>query len=211
LQQLILSLRINNEASKLIVKSILEAHPDNEVIKITAAENLNPSFSVIQQLKEKYKLGGGDAAGQIVRGFKIFKEYCSTCHGADGKGIHQLAPSLVGSPRVMGDVEVPVRILLHGLTGPVDGVEYNGPMAPVSKENDQYIADVLSYVRTHLNGSGGIWFGRVRGIREKTKDRAKYWTLKELDADQKVRDAERAKADREKLKAESLKTNKSSK
>jgi hypothetical protein len=106
----------------------------------------------------------------------------------------------------MGDVEVPVRILLHGLTGPVDGVEYNGPMAPVSKENDQYIADVLSYVRTHLNGSGGIWFGRVRGIREKTKDRAKYWTLKELDADQKVRDAEKAKAEREKLKAESLKT-----
>ena len=187
LQQLILSLRINNEASKLIVKSILDAHPDNEVIKVTAAENLNPSFSVIQQLKEKYKLNGGDAAGQIVRGFKIFKEYCSTCHGADGKGIHQLAPSLVGSPRVTGDMEVPVKILLHGLTGPVDEVEYNGPMASVAKENDQYIADVLSYVRTHLNGSGGVWFGRVRGIREKTKDRTKYWTVKELEAEEKLK------------------------
>ncbi len=180
LQQLILSFRIINDASKPLVKSILDSHPTNEVIKVTAAENLNPSFSVIQQLKEKYKLSGGDAAAQVVHGYKIFKEYCSTCHGADGKGIHQLAPSLVGSPRVMGDVEVPVKILLNGLTGPVDGIEYNGPMASVAKENDQYIADVLTYVRMHLNNSGGIWFGRIRGIREKTKDRNKYWTLKEL-------------------------------
>ncbi len=206
LQQLILSLRTNNEASKSIVKSILDANPTNEVIKVTAAENLNPSFSIIQQLKDKYKLAGGDAAGQIVRGFKIFKEYCSTCHGADGKGIHQLAPSLVGSPRVLGDIEVPVKILLNGLTGPVDGVEYNGPMAPVAKENDQYIADVLSYIRTHLNGSGGIWFGRIRGIREQTKDRTTYWTLKELEADQKIRNAEKTKQEREKLKAASLKS-----
>ncbi len=204
LQQLILSLRIINETSKPLVKGILDAHPDNEVIKVTATENLNPSFSVIQQLREKYKLRGGDAAGQVVHGYKIFKEYCSTCHGADGKGIHQLAPSLVGSPRVLGDAEVPIKILLHGLTGPVDGKEYNGPMAPVAKENDQYIADVLTYVRMHLNDTGGIWFGRIRGVRERTKDRNKYWTLKELEAEQKVREAERLKA--EKLKAESLKS-----
>ena len=201
LQQLILTLRINNEVSKPFVKSILEAHPDNEVIRITAAENLNTSFSVIQELKEKYKLRGGDVAGQIVHGYKIFKEYCSTCHGADGKGIHQLAPSLVGSPRVIGDIEVPVKILLHGLTGPVDGIEYNGPMVPVAKENDQYIADVLSYVRTHLNNSGPIWGGRIRGIREKTKDRNKYWTLNELDAEQKLNEIEKLKAERAKLKA----------
>ena len=99
----------------------------------------------------------------------------------------------------MGDVEVPVKILLNGLTGPVDGKEYNGPMAPVAQENDQYIADVLSYVRAEFNNSGTIWGGRIRGIRERTKDRNKYWTLKELEADQKVREAE-------KLKAESLKT-----
>ena len=180
LQQLILSFRINNEASKSVVKSILDSHPDNDVIKVTAAENLNPSFSVITGLREKYKLRGGDAASQIVNGYKIFNEYCSTCHGADGKGIHQLAPSLVGSPRVTGDIEIPVMILLHGLTGPVDGVEYNGPMAPVAKENDEYIADVLSYVRAHLNNSETIWRGRVRSIREKNKERDKYWTLKEL-------------------------------
>lgn len=183
LQQVILSLRINNETSKSTVKSILDSHPDNEVIKITAAENLYPSFSAIQELREKYRLRGG--ATQMVNGYKIFNAYCSTCHGADGKGIHQLAPSLVGSPRVTGDYEVPVKILLNGLSGPVDGVEYNGPMAAVANESDQYIADVLSYIRTHLNHSESIWDGRVRGIREKTKDRNTYWTLKELEAEQK--------------------------
>jgi mono/diheme cytochrome c family protein len=180
LQQLILTLRIDNDATKEIVKSIADAHPDNEVIKVTAAENLNPSFSEIQMLREKYKLRGGDAASQVVHGYKIFKEYCSTCHGPDGKGRPQLAPSLVGSPRVTGDAEIPMQILLHGLTGPVDGVEFNGPMAPVSQENDEYIADVLSYVRAHLNNSGTIWKGFVRGARERSKDHKGYWTLKEL-------------------------------
>ena len=183
LQQLILSLRMNNETSKSTVNSILDSHPNNEVIKITAAENLYPSYSVIKGLREKYRLRGG--ATQMVNGYKIFNNYCSTCHGADGKGIHQLAPSLVGSPRVTGDYEVPVKILLNGLSGPVDGVEYNGPMAAVANENDQYIADVLSYIRTHLNNSESIWDGRIRGIREKTKDRNTYWTLKELEAEQK--------------------------
>jgi mono/diheme cytochrome c family protein len=181
LQQLILSLRLNNANSKAVVKSILDKHGDNEVIRITAAENLNPAFSEIQGLREKYRLKGGDAANQIVNGYKIFKEYCSTCHGPDGKGIHQLAPSLVGSPRVTGDVETTIKILLHGLTGPVNGVEFNGPMAPVGQQNDEYIADVISYVREHLNNSGTVWRGRVRTTREKYKDRDKYWTLKELE------------------------------
>lgn len=178
LQQLILTLRIENEATRSIVKTITEKHPDNEVIKVTAAENLNPSFSEIQGLKDKYRLNR--AATQIINGYMIFKDYCSTCHGPDGKGIPQLAPSLVGSPRVTGDEEVTVKILLHGLTGPVDGVAYNGPMAPNAEQDNEYIASVASYIRTHLNNVGSVWPGRVRVIRENNKDRNKYWTLKEL-------------------------------
>lgn len=183
LQQLILTLRFNNtEESRTIVKSILNKNPDNEVIKVTAAENLNPSFNVIRQLRDQYRLRGGDAATQIVNGYRIFDEYCSTCHGKDGMGIKQLAPSLVGSPRVTGDVETTAKIVLHGLTGPVDGVEYNGPMAPNSQQSDEYIADVISYIREHLNHSGTVWRGRIGQVREKNKYRNTYWTLKELKA-----------------------------
>jgi len=183
LQQLILTLRVNNDPeSKSIVKAILNKYPNNEVIKVTAAENLNPSFDVIKQLRDQYRLRGGDAATQIVNGYRIFQEYCSTCHGKDGTGIKQLAPSLVGSPRVTGDVEITAKIVLHGLTGPVDGIEYNGPMAPNSQQSDEYIADVISYIREHLNQSGTVWRGRIRQVREKNKDRTTYWTLKELNA-----------------------------
>jgi mono/diheme cytochrome c family protein len=182
LQQLILTVRQNNDLTKPMVKEIANAHPDNEVIKVTASENLNPAFSEIAALREKYRLRGGDASNQIVNGYRIFQEYCSTCHGLDGKGKPQLAPSLVGSPRVTGDADVTLKILLHGLTGPVDGKEFNGPMAPISDQSDEYIADIASYIRAHLNDQGTVWRGRVRTIREQNKERKTYWTIKELNA-----------------------------
>jgi hypothetical protein len=77
-----------------------------------------------------------------------------------------------------------IRILLHGLTGPVEGKTYNGPMAPQTGYSDEELADVLSYVREHLNGSGTIWRGSIRGVREKYKDRKTYWTLDELQKEQ---------------------------
>ena len=179
LQQLILTFRYNND-TKSVAQYILDNNQDNEVIKLTAEENINPAFSEIQSLKEKYKLRGGDATRQIINGYKIFKEYCSTCHGADGKGVHQLAPSLVGSPRVLGNEEITIKTLLHGLTGPVDGADYNGPMAPIAQYSDEDIANIASYIRAHLNNFGTVWSGRVRTTREKYKDRNKYWTLNEL-------------------------------
>ena len=64
---------------------------------------------------------------------------CVVCHGANGKGTMvpgtdvALAPALVGSPRVQGDARQLVPILLHGLTGPLDGVHYQaGFVAPAS-------------------------------------------------------------------------------
>jgi mono/diheme cytochrome c family protein len=182
LQQLILSLRSKQEETKDVVKAIASAHPDNEVIKVTAAENLSPMYSEIESIREKYKLRGGDATVQILNGMKIFQEVCATCHGKDGKGINQLAPPLVGSPRLKGDVHTTIKILLHGLTGPVDGKEYNGPMAPVAEYNDEQIAEIVSYVREHLNGTGTVWRGEVRRVREQYKDRKTYWTIKELQA-----------------------------
>ncbi len=116
-----------------------------------------------------------------VNGYKIFQDYCSSCHGTDWKGKDQLAPSLVGSPIVQGDVITTTKILLHGLTGPVDGKTYNGPMAPVAQYNNVEISDILSYIRAELNNSGTVWRGVVGNVREAYKDRDIYWTIKELE------------------------------
>ncbi|MBD0280072.1 MAG: hypothetical protein ICV81_19225 [Flavisolibacter sp.] len=53
-------------------------------------------------------------------------------------------------------------------------------MASQAQYTDEELADILSYVREHLNGSGTIWRGSVRSIRDKYKDRKTYWTLEEL-------------------------------
>jgi mono/diheme cytochrome c family protein/glucose/arabinose dehydrogenase len=186
LQQLILTSRIQNTATKDMVKTIADRYPNNELIKATAGENLNPSFDVIQGLRTKYKLRGGDATAQIVHGYQIFQEFCSTCHGKDAKGISQLAPSLIGSARVKADPEVMAKILLHGLEGPVDGKKYNGAMAPIADESNEYIADIISYVREELNDAGTVWRGRVRQVRDATKDKQGYYTLQEIEKEQKA-------------------------
>jgi mono/diheme cytochrome c family protein len=182
IQQLILSFRQNTEATKELVTIIKDKFADNKLISITASENLNPSFSEIQMLREKYKLLGGDAPVQIVAGYKIFQDHCSTCHGSGGKGIDQLAPPLVGSPRVTGDVKTTIKILLHGLHGPIDGKSYNGPMASVAQYNDVEISNIVSYIRAHLNNSSTVWRSVVRNVREEYGERKNYWTLKELEA-----------------------------
>lgn len=180
IQQLLLTFRADNEATKQITAEIAKRFENNELISITAKENLNPSFSEIQQLSEAYKLKGGEMATQIIHGFKLFQDNCAACHGHDGKGTPQLAPSLVGSPRLKDSAGVAIRILLKGLVGPVDGVQYNGPMASQASYTDEELADLVSYIRQHLNGSGTVWRGNVTKLRDKYKDRKNYWTLEEL-------------------------------
>jgi mono/diheme cytochrome c family protein/glucose/arabinose dehydrogenase len=180
LQQVVLTSRANNEGTKEMVAGIQARFAGNELLATTTAENLNPSFSEIAMLKDKYRMMNG--GNQIVAGYVIFKDNCSVCHGIDGKGIDQLAPPLVGSPRVTGDPMTTTKILLHGLTGPIDGKEYNGPMASFAQYDDTEIANVLSYIRGHLNKEGTVWRVNVGYAREAFKDRKEYFTLKELES-----------------------------
>lgn len=182
-QQLLLSFRIQQQETKAIVTDIAKRFSNNELISVTAKENLSPAFSQIQALSEQYKLKGGETATQIINGFRIFQDNCSACHGTDGMGKPQLAPPLVGSPRLKGDPAMAIRIVLHGLTGPLNGKTYNGPMASQASYSDEELADVLSYVKEHLNGSGTIWRGSIRGVRDSYKERKSYWTLDELKKD----------------------------
>jgi len=178
-QQLLLSMRKKNNETKAWVASIVKQFPGNEVIQVTAKENLNPSFSEIVALKEQYRLRG-ELATEVANGFRLFKENCASCHGGDAKGIPQLAPPLVGSPRLQGDSSLVMKILLHGLTGPVDGVEYPGPMAPQAQYSDEQLSSIISYVRGHLNRKGFFWRGAIANERDNYKDRKNYWTLEEL-------------------------------
>jgi hypothetical protein len=68
------------------------------------------------------------------------------------------------------------------LSGPVDGKRYPDIMPSMEANDDEWVASVLSYVRYAFGGdASAIRPEHVHDVREETKGRKKYWTLKELE------------------------------
>ena len=69
-------------------------------------------------------------AASTPDGSRIFATTCVVCHQVDGAGKEGIYPPLAGSEWVMGDEAKLVRIILHGLTGPVEvaGETFSGAM-----------------------------------------------------------------------------------
>jgi len=127
----------------------------------------------------------------IKSGEQTYYRTCVTCHAADGKGVKvaglgtTLAPPLVGSPRVKGEPDRLIPILLHGLTGPVDGKKYEaGNMVPVSTfgiKRDDRIAEVITYIRYSWgNKAGLVTKDQVKAVRKAHADRKQPWTIEQL-------------------------------
>lgn len=130
-----------------------------------------------------------DQRKSMVRGEGTYKELCSSCHGPDGKGAPMaggaegttLAPPLSGSPRVQGHREYAIKVLLHGLNGPIEDRNYpGGVMVPMGTNTDEWIADAASYVRNSFGNSAGlVTSAQVAAVRKATP-RKGPWTLAEL-------------------------------
>jgi mono/diheme cytochrome c family protein len=114
---------------------------------------------------------------------------CFGCHGAGGEGVLNLGPPLDESEWVVGNPERLIKLLLHGMTGPVTvaGIEYK-PSAdmpglmqnPTLKDSD--IADIATYIRHEWsNKAGQIKADVVTRLRKETADRTgSPYTAKEL-------------------------------
>ena len=123
---------------------------------------------------------GGGGPGKAVYG-----RICAACHLGSGKGVPaNNIPPLAGSALLTGDVEKPIKIVLHGLRGPIErnGVEINGQMAAWKDQlSDQDIADVLTYVRSSFgNGAGEVTADDVASIRDATSSQLIPYTEDEL-------------------------------
>ena len=93
-----------------------------------------------------------------------------------------LAPPLAGSPRVLGHRDYVIKVLLHGLTGDIDGQEFYGAavMVPMGSNTDEWIADVASYVRNaSATPASVITPEQVAAVRKSTR-RPQPWTMAEL-------------------------------
>jgi mono/diheme cytochrome c family protein len=77
------------------------------------------------------------------------KASCIDCHGADGQGRPKRIPPLAGSEWVLGQPNRLVRIVDHGVCGPIPVKKqlYNSTMPSIPfLENDE-LAALLSYIR----------------------------------------------------------------
>lgn len=124
----------------------------------------------------------GDHLVSFQRGKKLYSTTaaCIGCHGEDGAGLENLGPQLDHSDWVTGDEERLVKILLHGLTGPimVNGKKFT-PQAfmpglgvnPTIKDQD--IADISTFIRANwTNRAPMVTKATVEKIRKATSGRS---------------------------------------
>ncbi len=98
------------------------------------------------------------AAEPPPQGDLIYAGVCVPCHQAGGTGLAGKYPPLAGSEWVALDAGIPVRILLHGLQGPIQvkGETYVNQMPAWGPQlSDAEIAAVLSYVRSSFGNKAG--------------------------------------------------------
>jgi mono/diheme cytochrome c family protein len=87
---------------------------------------------------------------RMAAGEAIYADECSACHGADGKGVPYLFPSLAGSSNVHStDPTSLTRVVIEGARSVATAGEPTGPGMPsfAWKLSDDQAAAVLTYIR----------------------------------------------------------------
>ncbi|AFK03879.1 membrane-bound dehydrogenase domain protein [Emticicia oligotrophica DSM 17448] len=123
-----------------------------------------------------------------TNGLKLFRSICATCHGADGKGIQDLAPPLKDSEYINGSMKRLASIILHGLSGPitVNGKQYqlNNEMPGLANNNtlsDSDIADIIRYTQNAFaKDFKNISASDIKKLRDKKPTGGGLFSEKEL-------------------------------
>ncbi len=194
--QILLSLGSNKSASaKKIVQDILTQNADNKMFsgvkksidKNEDAKVYGATLAEFSPSDRKLILAGGD----------IYKSLCVACHGPDGKGLPtKAAPPLRGAKTIEADKATAIRILLHGLEGPIEGKKYPSVMVAMNDNSDEWVASIVSYIRYEFVGpvirfgdgkgkdkirqSAVVQVADVKKLREEHAKRTESWTIEEL-------------------------------
>lgn len=118
-------------------------------------------------------------------GEQIYNTRCMSCHQMEGRGVPGTFPPLTNTEWVTGDKGRLIRLLLHGVSGPmeVQGTTYSGTMPPWGGAlDDEGIAAIATYIRTSWgNDASEVTADEVARVRAATEGRKKPWTAKELE------------------------------
>ncbi len=117
-------------------------------------------------------------------GSKQFQSYCGGCHQPDGRGGAE-APPLAGSSWVAGPESRLIKIVLHGVRGPVEvhGKTDDREMPGFGQIlSDADVAALLSFVRRRFGApSEPITPAMVTRVRAANQTRTDYWRVEELE------------------------------
>lgn len=116
-------------------------------------------------------------------GKAMYEATCLACHQVHGMGQPGLAPPLVGSEWVGFSENRLIRMLLHGLRGPitVKGDKFEMDMPALGVLDDEQIASALTYVRREWgHGYEPVTPAAVKRVRDETARREDAWTMPEL-------------------------------
>ena len=125
-----------------------------------------------------------EEASRFERGRQVYADICAACHHLSGQGEEGLAPALRYSPWLVEDSRTPLRILLGGLTGPIEvhGRTWDGEM-PVFDASPEDVAAVLTYARREWgHGAEPVTVEEVLSVLAEMAEREHPWTAAELEA-----------------------------
>lgn len=174
-----------------VLAQVYLAHRSIKAPPPTALTEKAHTYPLIAALidKDKATASRAELGTSAKQGQQIYQTLCTACHGPDGLGIKQgdklLAPAIARSAWFQnnGDIPTLARILLHGQTGPIDGVTYGeGLMLPLAQVyDDDQIASVLNYIgeRWH-KWKQPVTSTAIKTIRTETAGRKTPWTAEEL-------------------------------
>lgn len=106
-------------------------------------------------------LAAGSASAEDTRppGQRLYAQHCLSCHQADGGGVPNMQPAIIGGTWVQGDARA---LALFVMTGGFDSAsrkdsDVGNVMPPFRQLADAELAEILTYIRQKFgNGASPV-------------------------------------------------------
>jgi mono/diheme cytochrome c family protein len=97
-----------------------------------------------------------ETASMMARGEQIYKAKCLACHQANGQGLPNVFPTLVGSQFLLNQKALAVSQVLNGSekVAAQKTIKYPAPMPPQADTKEDAVA-VINYVLNNFGNNGG--------------------------------------------------------
>jgi len=109
-----------------------------------------------EEAKEPAAAADNEMAAMMARGEQLYKTKCIACHQANGQGLPNVFPNLVGSDFLLNQKVLAVSQVLNGSEKVAANktVKYPAPMPPQADTKEDAVA-VINYVLNNFGNNGG--------------------------------------------------------